>query len=101
MGIDHRAFVSALVAGADNGELWLGEDEAAATLIASVPGFTRSRQWDKYPEQTSAPQSLAAGNYYFLMALAKEGSGGDNLAVGVTLPDGTSLRPIPVAGYLF
>eukprot|EP01043_Picozoa_sp_COSAG02_P022963 COSAG02_NODE_1211_length_13860_cov_3.931618_2_plen_1693_part_00 len=90
-----------VIASDDNGELWLREDEAAATLIASVPGWTSPRQWDKFPEQTSAPQSLAAGNYYSLMALAKEGSGGDNLAVGVALPDGTSLRPIPVAGYLF
>jgi len=85
-----------VIASDDNGELWLGEEEDSETLIANVP-----RQWDKFPEQTSAPQLLAAGNYYFLMALAKEASGGDNLAVGVTLPDGTALRPIPVAGFLF
>ena len=63
--------------------------------------MTSPREWNKFPEQTSAPQRLVAGEYYFLMALAKESSGGDNLAVGVTLPDRTELRPIPVAGYLF
>ena len=90
-----------MIASDDNGELWLREDEASETLIANVPGWTSPRQWDKFPEQTSAPQQLAAGNYYFLMALAKEASGGDNLAVGVTLPHGTALRPIPVVGFLF
>jgi hypothetical protein len=56
---------------------------------------------DKFTEQTSATQSLVAGDYYFLQALAKEGSGGDNLAVGARLPDGTDLSPIPVEGYLY
>ena len=34
-------------------------------------------------------------------ALAKEATGGDNLAVGAKLPDGSDLSPIPVEGYLF
>jgi len=34
-------------------------------------------------------------------ALAKEATGGDNLAVGARLPDGSDLSPIPVEGYLF
>ena len=52
-------------------------------------------------QQTSAPQWLESGSFYLLKALAKEGRGGENLAVGVTLPDGEELRPMPVQGYLF
>jgi hypothetical protein len=77
------------------------EDEATATPIASVPGWTNSRECSKFPEQTSAAQSLVAGDYYRLQALAKEATGGDNLAVGARLPDGADLSPIPVEGYLF
>ena len=78
-------------------------DAAGSTMttIASVSGHTDSRQWDKYPSQTSAPVQLTGGSYYYLRALAKDGDGADNLAVGVTLPDGTDLRPIPIQDYLF
>lgn len=72
-----------------------------ATMVASVPGWTEPREWEKYPEQTSQPIRLRAGEYYTLDALVKENTGGDNLAVGVTLPNGTHLRPIPVEGLLF
>jgi hypothetical protein len=36
-----------------------------------------------------------------MMVLHKENTGGDNLAVGVTLPDGDQLWPMPVQGLLF
>ena len=90
-----------VIAADDTGELWLGSDEGTLRLIASVPERTDSREWDKYSQQTSAPQRLESGSFYLLKALAKEGRGGENLAVGVTLPDGEDLRPIPVQGYLF
>ena len=90
-----------VMASDDQGELWLGPEESTAELIASVPGSTSTREWDKHANQTSSPQTLQAGSSYFVMALAKEDSGDDHLAVGVTLPDGTDLRPIPVADYLF
>ena len=66
-----------------------------------MPDWTRSRQWDKFPEQTSAAESLVGGDYCFVEALAKEAVGGDNLAVGARLPDGSDLSPIPVEGYLY
>ena len=75
--------------------------EGTLLLIASVPERTDSREWDKFPQQTSAPQRLESGSFYLLKALAKEGRSGENLAVGVTLPDGEELRPIPVQRYLF
>ena len=90
----------------DDGELWMGGtgeegEELVPTLVANVPGWTSSREWQKYPEQTTSPASLIAGRYYLLDAFAKENEGGDNLAVGVTLPDGTFLGPIPVSGYMY
>eukprot|EP01046_Picozoa_sp_COSAG06_P042192 COSAG06_NODE_5342_length_3537_cov_39.550055_6_plen_278_part_01 len=90
-----------VIASDDSGELWLGLDEASLRMIASNPLWTASRQWDKFDSQTSAPQSLVAGSFYYIKALAKEATGGDNLAVGVTLPTGEELRPIPVHGYLY
>jgi len=72
------------IASDDASELWLSTDSdpANAVLIANVPGWTSSRQWDKYPaEQQSASIPLIGGNKYYIMALQKEHGGGDNLAV--------------------
>src|SRR5438128_5357545 len=76
----------------DNGVLFLSTDENPANkrVIASVPGCTTSRQYDKYPEQMSAAINLTAGRPYYIEALMKEGGGGDNLSVSI---DGTD--PIP------
>lgn len=81
----------------DNGELYLSNnaDPANKTLIANVPSWSSSRQWDKFSEQQSAPVTLIAGESYYIEALQKEGTGGDNLAVGWQLPNGTFQRPIP------
>ena len=72
-----------------------GATEQAGAIIATCPGWAASRQWDKYSEQTSSPQQLTAQEYYFLCAMSNEGGGGDNLAVGAIMPDGTLLQPIP------
>ena len=88
------------IAADDNAHLWLGTTEDVALAngeIASVPGWSSSRQWTKYSEQTSAPVDLVAGQLYFIRAVSNEGGGGDNLAVGVTTPAG-DLNPIPVVG---
>ena len=80
----------------DNSRLYLGSsgDPDDVTMIAHVPGWTNPRQWDKYAQQQSAPVMLQAGEYYFVKALMKEHEGGDNLAVGWQLPDGTMQRPM-------
>ncbi|TVR46037.1 MAG: hypothetical protein EA425_17545, partial [Puniceicoccaceae bacterium] len=85
------------IASDDNGLLLLSPNSspAGAVEIASVPGWTSSRQWDKYPEQQSATIPLVEGEYYYISALMKEGAGGDNLAVGWRLPNGTLQRPVP------
>ena len=95
------------IAADDNMQLWLGSTEAEASdAIASVPGWTRPRQWNKYLQQTSLAVELHVGHQYYIRTIAKEGGGGDNAAVGVTTPDSQDLNPIPVTGvnghqYLF
>ncbi len=85
------------IASDDQSELWLstGPNAGNKVKIASVTGFTASREWGKYPSQQSAPIALQAGTAYYIEALHKEGTGNDNLAVGWQLPDGTQQRPIP------
>jgi GH35 family endo-1,4-beta-xylanase len=84
------------VAGDDNAELWLSNstDPTGKQLIATVPGFTNSRQWTKYTQQKSASIDLVAGQSYYIEALHKEGAGGDNLAVGWSLPGATAVKVI-------
>jgi hypothetical protein len=100
----YRPAVSGLhtfkIAADDNAHLWFGDTEEMAMAnseIASIPGWTSPREWNKYESQTSAPIDLRADQLYFIRAVANEGGGGDNLAVGVTTPSG-DLYPIPVSG---
>ncbi|MDO1450235.1 PA14 domain-containing protein [Rhodocytophaga aerolata] len=81
----------------DNGELWLSssDDAALKQKIASVTGYTTSRQWTKYATQKSATIALQAGKKYYIEALHKEGAGGDNLAVGWQTPTTTTISVIP------
>ena len=85
------------IASDDNGELWLSSDDSPAnkSLIANVPDWTNPQEWGKFPEQQSNFIFLNAGQQYYIEALQKEGTGGDNLAVGWRLPNGTLQRPIP------
>ncbi|MCI4670298.1 MAG: PQQ-dependent sugar dehydrogenase [Bacteroidia bacterium] len=80
----------------DFGEFWLSTDENPLNIsrVCHVPGWTSSRLWTKYPEQQSSPILLEAGKAYYVEAIMKEQGGGDNLAVGWTLPDGSLERPI-------
>jgi hypothetical protein len=85
------------IASDDYSELWLSTDDKVVNKvkIASVSGYTSSRAWTKYPSQQSIPISLIAGAKYYIEAIHKEGSQGDNLAVGWQLPSGVFERPIP------
>ena len=71
------------VSGDDQSQLWLSTDEKPGNkqMIASVPDWTNSREWTKYPEQKSTPQTLVKGKRYYIEALMKEGTGGDNIVV--------------------
>lgn len=77
------------IAGDDNCQLWLSTDGTPdhMSLIAEVPGWTNSHQWDKNAEQESAWISLQAGQKYYIEALHKEGTGGDNIAVAWSGPE--------------
>jgi len=83
------------IASDDNSELWLStsDDPETKSLIASVPGWTNSREWAKYPSQQSASINLTAGQQYYVEALQKEGSGGDNVAVGWDKPGESTAAP--------
>ena len=73
----------------DGGELRLSPDAdpANAVPIASVATYTGSREWGKEAVQVSTPQSLVAGQVYYIEALMNEGGGGDNIAVAWQGPD--------------
>ena len=81
----------------DGGALFLSTDESPANKveIATVPGWTTPRQWNRYREQESKPIRLESGRRYYVEALMKEQGGGDNLAVRWRLPDGAIEEPIP------
>ena len=86
------------IASDDNGELWLSmdEDPVNSSLIASVPGWTSSQEWNKYSLQKSTPIILTAGQYCYIEAIQKEGNGGDNLAVGWSKPGQNTTWPSEV-----
>ncbi|UOQ77186.1 PA14 domain-containing protein [Hymenobacter sp. 5516J-16] len=85
------------LAGDDNCELWLSSDgdPARKVRIASINGYTNSREWNKYASQKSAPITLTAGQRYYIEALHKEQGGDDQVSVAWQLPDGTMEGPIP------
>lgn len=70
----------------DNAELWLSTTRfpEERIRIASIPEWTGDGDWTKFPSQRSSSIPLVAGQYYFIEALQKEGSGGDNLGVAWT-----------------
>lgn len=80
----------------DNSVLRLSSDESPENIstIASVPGWTHPREWYKFPQQTSAPVFLEEGQLYYMVALMKEGAGGDNLAVRWLMPDNVLEEPL-------
>ena len=51
----------------------VNDNPANKVRIASVPDWTDSRQWNKFPTQKSAAITLTAGQRYYVEALQKEG----------------------------
>ncbi|MHC4557505.1 MAG: PA14 domain-containing protein [Planctomycetota bacterium] len=86
----------------DNGELWLStnDDSTNIELIAQESSYTGLNAWGNGEEQ-SDPIPLQAGEKYYIMALWKEGGGGDHCQVawqGPGVPErmvipGTNLSP--------
>jgi hypothetical protein len=74
----------------DQGELWLSsnDDPENVKMIAYVKdsptaggGYSSVTQWTKYDSQKSEPVQLVAGQKYYIMAIWKEGGGGDHCNV--------------------
>ena len=97
---DYRFFL----ASDDNSELYLSTDHspANAVKIAAESSWrgVRSYSANMSDESVSKSVSLVAGRRYFIEAFAKEGGGGDNLAVAWQLPGGDVPRygAIPISG---
>ena len=82
----------------DAGELRVSTDVNPATkrLVASVATYNASStSWTQYGSQTSEPVELQAGQYYYVEALMKQGSGGNFVRVGWQLPSTVQELPIP------
>lgn len=84
------------IASDNNSELWLSTNDQPANKIkiATVSSYTGSREWTKYSSQKSAPVGLIAGVKYYIEAIHRDGTRGDNIAVGWQLPNGNMERPI-------
>lgn len=87
----------------DHGQLFLSTDQnlAGLRMIAEVPGWSQSREWEKYPQQKSEPIFLEEGKSYYIKALMKEGGGGDHLAVRWQWPDGKKEEPLLAEHLVF
>jgi len=87
------------IASDDSSELWLSTDEspANAVLISTVDGWADHLDFDNSNVTPSEPISLVGGEKYYVMALYKEGGGGDNCAVAWEGPD--SLTRAVIHGY--
>lgn len=83
----------------DSGELYLTEPGRApapsSRPLAACPGYSGDKKWDTFPEQTSRPVALRAGQRIRLTGVYRQRSGGHHLVIGWRLPDGTEEKPIP------
>ncbi|MFN3851730.1 MAG: CUB domain-containing protein [Spirosomataceae bacterium] len=89
------------IASDDYSELWLSSNSNAANkaLVASVGGWTGSREWNKFTTQKTAALNLVAGQIYYFEALYKEGGGGDHIAIGWARPgEGTTVPSEVITG---
>jgi hypothetical protein len=95
------------IASDDASEFWLSSDGTpnGAVLIASVAGWCQSRDWDNQtgtdnPNQESVSILLTAGQTYYIKALHKEGTGGDNIAVAWRMEGSCKGRQVISGSYL-
>jgi hypothetical protein len=87
------------VASDDYSRLYISQNDnmADAVQVAYVDGWTGSQAWTSYPSQKSEPMSLTEGQLIAFYAIMQEGSGGDNLAIGVTGPGIDAITVLPDA----
>ncbi|HYG01165.1 MAG TPA: PA14 domain-containing protein [Chryseosolibacter sp.] len=84
------------IASNDHSELWISQDGTPENkqMVARILGATNPRQWDKYAGQQSVQLVLFENRPVYIEVLHKQGVGGDHVAVGWRMPDGTYERPI-------
>jgi len=95
------------IAGDDEQQLWLSTDGSPtnAKMIANVAGWTPAMDFDNTgggaggASQKSAPIKLEAGKKYFIMAIGKEGGGGDSTDVAWQGP-GIAARAVIAGKYV-
>lgn len=85
------------IASDDHSELWISTTSSPNNKFkaAYVSGSTSSREWTKFSTQKSGAIAMQAGQRYYIEVLHKEGTGSDNVAVGVEMPGGVLERPVP------
>lgn len=85
------------VTGDDNVKLYLSNNQNSVgrTLIAEVPGYSGTTEYNKYSQQTSSAISLTAGQHYYVELLHKEGGGGDHFQVYWKKPGDASWSIVP------
>ncbi|NIS49811.1 MAG: hypothetical protein GWN94_01635, partial [Phycisphaerae bacterium] len=81
----------------DASELWLSTDDNPTNkvLIAFETNWSSARVWQLGGNEESAPITLVGGQKYYIEALQKEGSGGDNLAVAWSLDNNPPVNGDP------
>jgi PQQ-dependent dehydrogenase (s-GDH family) len=77
------------------GELWLSTTSSPLekVRIAYTSKAAKYRQWNASATQKSVAISLVAGTKYYVEALMKESTGGDNLSVGWAKPGQSTSAP--------
>jgi len=75
--------VTFALTGDDKGVFYLSSDDTAENLdtVASHPNNTSQEEFDKFPEQISAPLTLVAGQDYYFEVLHVDGYGADHSTV--------------------
>ena len=101
-----RGYITAPVTGSytfwiasdDNSELWLSTNDNPVNKvrIASVPDWTGSREWNKFPSQKVRRHHFDSRSALLCGGVAKDGDGGDNLAVGWAKPGESTSAPSEV-----
>lgn len=71
-----------------SGELWLSTDTDPANkkMVCKCPAWAGGGDFGKYPQQTSQPVTLHAGQKYYIEALQQGGGGNGNVKVAWDLP---------------
>ncbi|MFK7805582.1 MAG: PKD domain-containing protein [Anaerolineae bacterium] len=90
------------IASDDSSDFYLSSNDSPSNLarIAYVSGWTPSKDWTRSDSQKSNLISLVGGQRYYFEVHHKEGSGGDNMAVGWILPNESFPPNVITSDYL-